>query len=354
MISGLENYKRAIDFRGPEYLPCTLGVDIDGLEQKDQSKRERIEELAGLFPDDMMGGLNAVVGQQYSPATRDGASHWVDEWGTGWEEVRRAGKTRSYPMADGYDALNEYSFPDPHLPGRFESADKSLQERGSRYVRARVWFTLFERLWMLRGFENMLMDPYVHEAGFCTVRDRIVEYNLAIIDRWLGRGVNAVYFSDDWGSQRSLLMNPDDWRRFYRPSYKRMFDRVRSGGAHVWMHLCGNVTAILPDLIDIGLNVLNPVQPQAMDVEELARQFGGRVCFNGGVDVQGTLIHGSTEDVKREVHKLVDLFGGFNGGYIGGTSHVIMPETPLDNVIALYEAFLEYHNSAQPSHRGEG
>gem|GEM_PF-2841421 len=114
------------------------------------------------------------------------------------------------------------------------------------------------------------------------------------------------------------------------------------GGAHVWMHLCGNVTAILPDLIDIGLNVLNPVQPQAMDVRELAREFGGKVCFNGGVDVQGTLVRGTPEDVRREVHKLVSLFGKFNGGYIGGTSHGVMPETPLDNVIAMYEAFAEY------------
>jgi uroporphyrinogen decarboxylase len=107
------------------------------------------------------------------------------------------------------------------------------------------------------------------------------------------------------------------------------------------MHLCGNVSAILGDLIDAGLSVLNPVQPQAMDVHALAREFGGQVCFNGGVDVQGTLIHGSPEEVKREVDTLVHLFGRYDGGYIGGTSHSVMPETPLDNVIALYEAFLQ-------------
>ncbi|MCZ7547391.1 MAG: hypothetical protein M5R40_29470 [Anaerolineae bacterium] len=218
-----------------------------------------------------------------------------------------------------------------------------LQARGDRYVQARVWFTLFERLWMLRGFENVLVDPYLDEVQFGRLRDRIVEYNLSIIDQWIARDVDSVYFSDDWGSQRGLLISPDDWRRFYKPAYKAMFDRVRAGGAHVWMHLCGNILAILPDLIDIGLNVLNPVQPQAMDVRKLAAEFGGRVCFNGGVDVQGTLIHGSTDAVRREVHTLVDLFGRFNGGYIGGTSHTIMPETPLDNVIALFEAFLEYY-----------
>ena len=172
-----------------------------------------------------------------------------------------------------------------------------------------------------------------------------MDYNLAVIDQVIARGLDGIFFSDDWGSQRGLLMNPDDWRRFYKPAYAAMFDRVRSRGRHVWMHLCGNVTDIIGDLIDIGLNVLNPVQPQAMDVEHLSREFGGKVCFNGGIDVQGTMIHGSPDDVRDEARRLVDLFGGLRGGYIGGTSHTIMPETPLDNVIALYETFLEYQNT---------
>ena len=142
-----------------------------------------------------------------------------------------------------------------------------------------MWFTLFERLWMLRGFDHMLMDPYLEGASFGRLRDRVVEYNLAIIDQWTARGVDAVHFSDDWGSQRTTLMNPDDWRRFYRPAYEAMFGGVRSGGAHVWMHLCGNITAILGDLIDAGLNVLNPVQPQAMDVSRSGPRVRGKGVF---------------------------------------------------------------------------
>ena len=348
MISNIENYSRAIQFENPEYLPCTLGVQFDWLYDKDESKQERIRELQNQFRDDMFGGLNVARGAE--PKLREGVARWKDEWGTGWENDGHGAKTETYPLMGGYDALDEYTFPKPYLQGRFETADAALQKSSNRYIRASVWFTLFERLWMLRGFENMLMDPYVNKRDFCLLRDRIVEYNLAIIDQWIERGVHGIFFSDDWGSQNGLLMNPDDWCQFYKPSYKRMFERVRSGGAHVWMHLCGNVKAILPDLVDIGLNVLNPVQPQAMNVKELSREFGGKLCFNGGVDVQGTLIHGSTEDVKREVHQLVDLFGRFNGGYIGGTSHSVMPETPLDNVIAMYKVFLEYHNCAQPSH----
>ena len=341
MLPGNENYLRAIHFKGPEYLPCTLGVSFGWLHEKDAEKTEHIRQLQSRFPTDIMGGLGAAR-NAVEPEKTDGVVRWTDEWGTGWEDDGHGAKTASYPLIDGYDALGSHVFPDPHLSGRFAQADEILTNRDDLYVRASVWFTLFERQWMLRGFENTLVDPYLNTADFCALRDRIVEYNLVIIDQWLERGVNGIFFSDDWGSQRGLLMNPDDWCRFYKPSYERMFQRVRDGGADVWMHLCGNVTAILPDLIDAGLNVLNPVQPQAMDVRQLSREFGGRVCFNGGVDVQGTLIHGSTEDVRREVHELVDLFGRFDGGYIGGTSHSVMPETPLDNVIAMYEAFAEY------------
>lgn len=268
---------------------------------------------------------------------------WVDEWGTGWVDQGHGARPEIFPLADGYDDLADFHLPDPSLAGRFDAADRLLETRGDRYVQAAVWFTLFERLWMLRGYENMLVDAYLEPVDFARLRDQVLEYDLAIIDQWIARGVDAVFFSDDWGTQRGLLINPADWRKFYKPAYIRMFERVRSGGAHVWMHSCGDVLPILPDLIDIGLNVLNPVQPQAMDVHVLSREFGGKLCFNGGVDVQGTLIHADAAGVKREVAELVELFGRYNGGYIGGTSHTIMPETPLDNVIALYEAFLEYN-----------
>jgi uroporphyrinogen decarboxylase len=343
-MSGRENYARAIQFENPKYLPCTLDVDLEWLYDRDPAKQQRVRELQSLFPDDLVGGLN-VAQNAAELQTKEGVTRWTDEWGTGWEDDGHGAKTERYPLLAGYDALDGYVFPDPYLEGRFEAADVILRGRGDRYVRASVWFTLFERLWMLRGFENMLMDPYLNERDFGLLRDRVVEYNLAIIDQWIERGVDSIYFSDDWGCQRGLLVNPDHWKEFYKPSYKRMFDRVRSGGAHVWMHLCGDITSILPDLIDLGLNVLNPVQPQAMDVERLSKEFGGQVCFNGGVDVQGTLIHGSTEDVQREVHRLVDLFGRYGGGYIGGTSHSVMPETPLDNVIVMYETFAVYQES---------
>jgi uroporphyrinogen decarboxylase len=340
-ISGKENYTKVIEFKSPSYIPCKVKVNFDWIKENDSKKVQRIKELQSQIKDDILADIH-VAKNLKEPFDSDGKMKWIDEWGTGWIDDGFGAKTEGYPLIDGYDLLDTFFFPDPLLESRFDEVDKILEHRNNRYVRASVWFTLFERLWMLRGFENILLDPYLETEKFCYLRDKIVDNNLAIIDLWLERNVDGIFFSDDWGSQTDLLINPKDWRKYYKPSYQKMFDRVRSGGAHVWMHLCGNITAILPDLIELGLSVLNPVQPQAMDVLKLSKGFGGKVCFYGGVDVQDTLIKGTPEDVKKEVHNLVGLFGKFNGGYIGDTSHSIMPETPLDNIIALYEAFIEY------------
>jgi uroporphyrinogen-III decarboxylase len=267
---------------------------------------------------------------------------WFDEWGTGWLSEGLEWKSDIHPLEGGYHLLDGFEFPDPHLPGRFDEDDLKLAALGERYAQSIVWFTVFERLWLLRGFSNTLMDPCLEPRNFCRLRDRIVEIELAMVDQWLARKVDGIFFSDDWGTQTGLLIDPEEWRRCYKPAYRALFGRVRDGGAHVWFHSCGAIRDIVPDLFELGLNVLNPVQKQALDIQRLSREFGGKLCFYGGVDVQGTLSFGTPEDVRREVHELVGLFGSFGGGYIGSTSQSIMPETPLDNIIALYEAFAEY------------
>jgi uroporphyrinogen decarboxylase len=206
----------------------------------------------------------------------------------------------------------------------------------------RVWFTLFERFWFLRGFNNALTDPYIYPREFLRLIEKITEFNVASINMRLDLGLDGIFFSDDWGSQTNLLMKPDDWRKWYKPQYRRMFDAVHAGGGHVWMHLCGNVMDIIPDLMDIGLDVLNPVQPLAMPVDVLSKRFGGQLCFYGGLDVQGVLPRGTSREVEDEVRHLISALGCWGGGHVGGTSHTILPDTPTENVVAAFGAFREH------------
>jgi hypothetical protein len=172
IIPTAESYTQAIQFEGPDYLPCTLDVNLDWLYDQDRAKQDRIRDLQSQFRDDLHGGLDAALTSK--PTLRDGVSRWTDEWGTGWVDDGHGAKTEAYPLIEGYELHDAYTIPDPSLPGRFHAADESLKDRSGRYVRACVWFTLFERLWMVRGFENMLMDPYLNEHDFCCLRGPVL------------------------------------------------------------------------------------------------------------------------------------------------------------------------------------
>lgn len=355
-----EVVRKAVGRRGPAWTPYSIGISPDDLRERwGTAAVERLkEELRALRVPERDGHFSAQpiitnVGPTPSPFRQRegaggesipqpfrplGADEWVDEWGVIWTDPAFP-RVSGHPLDAGCHLLAQYRLPDPQARGRYDQAREVLMQHPDRYRLGWVWFSLFERLWFLRGFDNMLMDPYLHPAEFAELADRIVEFNVASIDQQLDLGLDGIFFSDDWGTQRGLLMNPDDWRRWYKPRYQRMFEAVQRRGAHVWMHLCGNVTAILPDLVEIGLDVLNPVQPQAMDVDALGAEFGGRLCFYGGADVQGTLPHGTPADVRREVQHLIDIFGRYDGGYIGATSHTILPDTPPANVLALFQAF---------------
>ncbi len=347
MLSGRENYSRTIEYRTPEFIPVDLGAPFEFLYEKDEVKSARIREIQAEFANDALR-IGQTPKNQVEPHEENGVRRWTDAWGTGWVDDGFGAKTEIAPLAEGYHLMPDYPFPDPHSPEVYRAADEALQHRDDRYVIATVWFTLFERMWMLRGFDNLLLDPYTNEQQFQELLERVLAYDIASVEEWNKRGVDGIFFSDDWGSQRGLLMNPDDWRRWYKPAYARLFQKVHEGGAHVWMHLCGNVSEIIPDLIEIGLNVLHPVQPQAMDIHTLARDFGGKVCFYGGADVQGVLVNGSPDEVRAHVDSLVATLCRPDGGYILSTSHGIMPETPLDNIIALFEAALEHQKRGLP------
>jgi uroporphyrinogen decarboxylase len=336
-VNSREIVTAAIEFTGPERIPYSIDIDIIRFRlERSPDDVQEIEKLMEEAPTDFVTLWHAPFKEWRSVGGPE--ARRVDEWGVTWHQNNAV----AHPLEADWKLLDDYSFPDPHKPGRFDRVITEIEQNEERYTLGTVWYTLFERMWTLRGFENMLTDPYLNYDRFVFLREKLLDFDMEILKQWLEIGVDGIFFSDDWGWQSGLLMNPDDWRELYKPCYKKLFDMAHQGGAHVWMHSCGHVTEIIPDLIEIGLDVLNPVQPQAMKVNELGDRFGGELCFHGGVDVQGTLPRGTAEDVDSEVKHLIKTFGCFGGGYIGGTSHTILPDTPLENIRALFEAFERY------------
>ena len=339
--------KDTIHFRNPRRIPYMVLFDMPRfIEERNSEEVEEIQNLLCAYGHDFII-LDVEPGKNWKPRQRPSLyqksglySHdeREDEWGVIWKELR----VMEHPLAKGWNRAATYPVPDPYAPGRFEEAKESMACYPDRYHLGRVWFTLFERLWMIRGFYNMMLDPYLHYAEFVDLKNRVMAYNIGLIDQWLTLGIDGIYISDDWGGQSSLLINPDDWRRLYKPCYRQMIERAHREDVDVWMHSCGHITEIIPDLVEIGLDVINPIQPQAMDLEYLSRTFAGKLCFYGGVDVQGTLPHGTPQDVRDEVKRLIRLFHTKNGGYIAETSHTILPDTPLENIRTLYRALEEF------------
>jgi uroporphyrinogen decarboxylase len=165
----------------------------------------------------------------------------------------------------------------------------------------------------------------------------ITDYHLLLIGKLERYPIDGVIFGDDYGGQRGLLISPGMWRGFIKPYLKEMFGMAHAMGYNVFIHSCGNVSLILDDLVEIGLDVFNPFQPEVVDVEELLDRYAGRLAFYGGLSIQKTLPFGSTADVRAEVTHRLGLARTY-GGYIISPSHEMPPDIPVENVLAMVEA----------------
>ncbi len=281
----------------------------------------------------------AIVGAGTDkPLYADPAEHGDairDEFGVLW---RTTPDDRGYVLQHALPepTLDGYAFPDPLRPGRFDAVPAAIEANAGRFVLG-VAGDLFERAHFMRGLDRLLMD-FLLDPGFAhELLDRICEYDLATLERMAEFEIDGIFVSDDYGLQHSLMMRPDTWREFIKPRLARLLAAAQRRGLPSVLHSCGCIDAIIPDLIEIGLSVLHPIQPEAIDVWRLKREFGRDLCFFGGISTQGLLRTGSPDDVRREVERAKTVLGA-GGGYILGPGITIQKDCPLDNVLALMDA----------------
>ncbi len=242
----------------------------------------------------------------------------VSEWGYTWENLGDGtlGQPKK-PVIKTWEDSNAYIPPDPEKLERFSGVEEFQLEAGDRYRTVEMGITGFNTYAFLRGFENALVDLKLETTNACVLLDRIFSVETAVIQHAAEYGFDGVHFADDWGTQKGLIIHPDLWREIFKPRYKEQFDMVHELGMHVWFHCCGNITEIVPDFHEIGVDVMNISQPNVVDIEEIGRRLRGKQCFMVPISYQTVSINGTPEEIRSEARRLYRALGTPSGGFIG-------------------------------------
>jgi len=280
---------------------------------------------------------------------------YTDEWGIGWRSVKY-----DTPYGPGYyteiahhplvqdQAIAAYQPPDPGRPELYLEAERVIRDFKAEYWIVGVTVTtIFECAWGLRGYERMLSDFLLKPDLAEQILDFPYRYHLAAAKKLVQLGVDMIWLGDDVGAQNAMLISPNLWRKFLKPRMANFISEIKAINPQlkVAYHSDGVVYPIIPELIEIGIDVLNPIQPASMDPAQLKKQFGDRLCFWGTIDEQYTLPFGSSDQVRREIMDRLKT-AGCGGGLILGPTHHVQLDTPMDNFWCMVHTITETPYSA--------
>jgi uroporphyrinogen decarboxylase len=315
------------------------------------------EDLAELLQTDVRPLVPGTPSQfRYQFRDQGAYEAYTDEWGIGWRKPKDGGlyyDMYQHPLAaaDSLDAFQAYPFPDPLDDQRFaalRSQAEAAVARGRIVALAGPCAGISEVYSWLRGYEQYYIDLALNKTFVATMLDRLVEFKCAFWERALqevGDLVDVVIEADDLAGQRSLLMSPDTFRSLIKPRHRRLFAFIKEQApVKLLFHSCGAVRPLIPDLIDVGIDILNPVQISAagMDLVELKQEFGRDLVFwGGGVDTQGVLTRGTPEDVAEDVRRNIEALAP-GGGFVFAAVHDIQADVPPENIMAMWEAWQRF------------
>ncbi len=295
-MTSKERVKRAIHFNGPDRIPYHLPEPYPS-------------DITWIFP----------KGKNIKTEMRDGVLYRLSEWGSWWQVVSEENMGEVVePAIREWAEYEKYSLPQINEVERYAHVKDLIYENSDRYIMGVLSTSLFPHYWEVRGMTNFFMDLYLNIDMMEDLLDRLVALQMQSIEIWATYPIDGIVVGfDDWGLQDRLMIRPELWRKYFKPRYQKVWENIRSRGMDVILHSCGDITSILDDMIEIGLNVINMDQQENMGIERLAKEFGGRICFWNPTDIQTVMQKGTLEEVEQYNLSMMKVLGGFHGGFIG-------------------------------------
>lgn len=352
-----ENLVRAMRRQSPDFVPFEFGM-VSTL--CDKIKEETgAEDPYTPFRRDEAHAQNGIrgVGPKGSEHPRDYSAYYEgrtfahkvhhDEWGV----ARQAGTFMHFthiesPLISASSRADIEAYPEPDIAAayRWEHVkDAVANHHAAGYpVTGHVGHT-FETAWQIRGMQEFLTDMAIHPDWCETLIEKLRRSNLAKIRYLTEGGVDVLRIGDDVGTQNGMMFSPESWRTLFKPVLAEYIALAKQLNPEVliWYHSDGDIRAILPDLIEVGLDILNPVQPECMDPVELKREYGRDLSFWGTIGTQTVMPFGTPAEVRDTVRRMIDTVGK-DGGLCLAPTHVLEPEVPVANIEAFVDAIVEY------------
>jgi uroporphyrinogen decarboxylase len=341
-MNSKERVLAATNIKEPDRTPLFVEV-VPEVEQKLYNKYKlKGNELLTFLGNDI---VNCAVGVADSWGKTYRGGNEVDEWGIGWKTIKHGSGEYTEMIykpleKTSFEDLKSYKIPDPEDEKRYYEVIRLKEKFGDKYaVMVDLSCTIFELSWYLRGMDNLLMDMFTNKRFVNLLMDRILEFYVPAAKKLAKLDVNIIWIGDDVGMQTGMIMSPEMFREFLKERYRLLIDEIKRTNRNVKVafHSDGFVTPIISDLIEVGVDILNPVQPKCMDPAEIKEKFGKDLCFMGTIDEQETLPFGTVDDLKKEILERIQTVG-YNGGLILGPTHNIQNDTSIEKI----EVFFSY------------
>ena len=331
-MNSRERVAATLRFQGPDLVPVDMWIH-----RATQLKYGKdLDALLVRYPLDIVR-MFGPTDRNFYPEMSD-VGDIKDAWGSTWRILRQGinGEVK-IPAIDDIAKVAAYQTPLEWLEEEWrkheDAIDRKIEagRRNNKFILG-GYIEIFQRMQFIRGTENLLYDLAGEPESAAILRDKVLDYFKVYLQYWLKKDVDAIYFSDDYGTQRSLLISPKMWKEVFKPAYREIMNIVKGSGKFIFYHTCGHVLGLYPEFIDLGIDAINS-QLHCMGLENVAEKYAGRITFWGEMDRQNLLPYGTPQDVYQSARVMKEKLFVNGGGLIGHS--VAGVDVPLDNIEAI-------------------